>query len=681
MGCPEKQLLGAFAAPDDHAAVTERIFDVQGRTETARFGDSVPKCGFTRMGKSERQARPYDYLRLGLSLLVVTATSAYVGFSITTWFFELFHGSGAGSVASIVSTGPSKSSRVPSSPGIFWSPCPDDSETFCSYLSVPLDYADPAGAEASIALRMIPSSAPLKDQLGYVLINPGGPGGSGHAFALRRGKEISTVLKHRYHVIGFDPRGVNLTGPNNDCFENQGDASRLQKDFEALGLPDQTAVLAKGQTERQGDDKDRHGRTSRWQTHADAVTKAVDQSCRQNGNHAVLETSSTATVARDMKSIIEALGQEKLVYWGFSYGTILGATFAAMFPDLVGRLWLDGVSDSQTYTNDIWAWGRSGMNNSQGVWSSFFRACAESGPKGCALAEKGSTAQELEEKVRKLILDLNTEPVIVGASKYGPGVVRAAQVHYKIWTALYAPKSWPVFAQALDDLIKGNGTKLYELANEGNDQLARTDSSDNLFHRKSIDSFWSSSPIMCSDTDPAVAKTLWDATSMASYAQSIADISPSGAHWAQWVGACRFWSFKAREVYRGHWTVEKGLKKTSHPVVFFSMEFDPVTPEISARKMADGFGKDSATLVIQRDGLGHCSSVHPSLCTAKLIRNYFINGTVPEDGTECGTEDGFLFPHTEKKWQPKIDSVDDRELADAIYALGMKGAVGMEDLI
>ncbi|SCZ87677.1 BZ3500_MvSof-1268-A1-R1_Chr2-2g05143 [Microbotryum saponariae] len=671
MGRPESPLLGAIASPGAPKAVCIKAdFDLEGHGETTRSCDS----GASHPGK--RRARCCSNALGALAIILVAFATALLTFRIMVSGLEFFFNR---VVNSKVCTRPSKHHHVPSSPGIFWSPCPDDSETFCSYLSVPLDYAEPSGAAASIALRMIPASAPLKDQLGYVLINPGGPGGSGHAFALRRGKEISTVLKHRYHVIGFDPRGVNLTGPSNDCFANQGDASRLQKDFEALGLPAQTAALAKGPSGSLEDDKDRHGRSSRWQTYADAVTKAFDQSCRQNGNHAVLATSSTATVARDMKFIIEALGQPKLVYWGFSYGTILGATFAAMFPDLVGRLWLDGVSDSQTYTNDIWAWGRSGMNNSQDVWSAFFVACAESGPKGCALAEKGLTALEIEEKIRKLILGLNAEPVIVGSSKYGPGVVRAAQVHYKIWTALYAPKSWPVFAEALDDLIKGNGTALFELANAENDKLARTDSSDNLFHRKSIDSFWSSSPIMCSDTDPAVAQTLSDPASMASYTQSIADISPSGAHWAQWVGACRLWSSKAREVYRGPWTVETGLKKTNHPVVFFSMESDPVTPEISARKMADGFGKDSATFIVQRKGLGHCSSAHPSLCTAKLIRSYFLDGTVPEYGTECDTDDGFLFPHPEKKWQPKIASVEDRELADAIYALGMKGAVGMED--
>lgn len=179
---------------------------------------------------------------------------------------------------------------------------------------------------------MLPSSAPLSKQLGYLFINPGGPGGSGHNFVVRAGRKLSTILQGRYHILSWDPRSVNLTSPALDCFPTSGDAARFARDVEHLGLiHDYTPVNSSASQTLAAE--------LAWTARYDSFAGSLDAACQGSGEESrnMLSSSSTATVVRDMKRILEALGEEQLSYWGFSYGTILGATISAMFPNLVKR--------------------------------------------------------------------------------------------------------------------------------------------------------------------------------------------------------------------------------------------------------------------------------------------------------------------------------------------------------
>jgi poly(3-hydroxyalkanoate) synthetase len=121
------------------------------------------------------------------------------------------------------------------------------------------------------------------------------------------------------------------------------------------------------------------------------------------------------------------------------------------------------------------------------------------------------------------------------------------------------------------------------------------------------------------------------------------------------------------------------LKKTKYPLIFASMTADPVTPLSAARSMSKGFGNESATLLVQ-EGFGHCTIAHPSLCTAKKIRAYFLEGKVPEYGTQCKADPGFLFPNTTT---PNFTSMNhmnckERKLAKALHELsGLIHEMGM----
>lgn len=249
-------------------------------------------------------------------------------------------------------------------------------EFYCSRLTVPLDYNRPLHASKSnpkvhIALVLLPgknhteagtwSESPM-------LINPGGPGGEGTRMLLTRGKALQTIAGTDLDVIGFDPRGIGATTPHADCFakDGQGDAgSLLRRELWQIGS------LAVG-----------IANTSSTATETIIIRgRGLTKLCStQDEEDSILRYAGTPNVAQDMLSIVEAWDRwtskessgplkvqtsvelrrrtdessglstrGKLVYWGFSYGTVLGATFATMFPDKVGRMVLDGVVDSDQW--------------------------------------------------------------------------------------------------------------------------------------------------------------------------------------------------------------------------------------------------------------------------------------------------------------------------------------------
>lgn len=165
------------------------------------------------------------------------------------------------------------------------------------------------------------------------------------------GGEIAVILQGRRDIIGFDPRGVNMTTPSLGCYDYDDEEERSAYNERLLGLP----FEARGG--RNASSRAEEAFFRRFDAHLQKRTLA----CQTEGNQKMLRASSTALVARDMKRIMEALGEEKLSFYGFSYGTALGATFAAMFPNLVDRFVLDGVSDAAAYHRDYgtrrWAEG------------------------------------------------------------------------------------------------------------------------------------------------------------------------------------------------------------------------------------------------------------------------------------------------------------------------------------
>ncbi|EJT96672.1 hypothetical protein DACRYDRAFT_25513 [Dacryopinax primogenitus] len=296
----------------------------------------------------------------------------------------------------------------------------------------------------------------------------------------------------------------------------------------------------------------------------------------------MLGAVTTAFTARDMKSILEALGEEDrgMVYWGFSYGTMVGVTFAAMFPELAHRMVLDGVSNAVSFTTDIYKHGWSDTEDTNKVWQGFLAACAEAGPEGCALAKPNSTAEELELRIKALEQELVGSPLPVPFTGLNSGVITASDITAAIFSSMYKPTLWPKLAKALADAEQGDGAALADLNgfSDTKSMSRPTSMTNNMFNRhlSTLGGVVATAGITCSDTDPETMRSKPGAEAFMDYSRELEERSITGARWAQAIaGKCRFWNVTARETYRGPWTVEDGLKKTKHRVIFLGNTADP----------------------------------------------------------------------------------------------------------
>src|SRR3984885_12472210 len=196
----------------------------------------------------------------------------------------------------------------------------------CTTLSVPLNYADPAGRHISLALDMVPATAPVSQQQGILLVNPGGPGGSGLSLAAELAQGLSPTVARDYDIVGFDPRGVGSSVPQLSC------------DPTFFTGPRPNYIPASAAAEQVNIDR--------------AKTYAHD--CEQKFGW-LLPYMTTKNMARDLDAIRAAFGVSKINYFAFSYGTYLGQVYATLFPRRVRRMVLDSTVDPTGvwYTDNV----------------------------------------------------------------------------------------------------------------------------------------------------------------------------------------------------------------------------------------------------------------------------------------------------------------------------------------
>ncbi|MDX6681586.1 MAG: hypothetical protein QOG94_1625 [Solirubrobacteraceae bacterium] len=487
-------------------------------------------------------------------------------------------------------------------PTLDWGPCGPQLEAFlCATAAVPTDYDDPYGPKTTLALTKLPASGAPQQRLGTMFVNPGGPGGSGVDFVQLAAQLIYTPeLRQRYDVLGFDPRGVAQSDPAT-CFatENEELTSPLL----------QTSYPLPGPAEKQ---------------YISDVRRAA-QLCQAQSPER-FSHASTANVARDMDLLRRAVGDERLTYTGYSYGTFLGATYARLFPDRVGRFVLDGTVDpvawSGTGRGDAAPTTPLGIRVRQGVGASrtfaeFARLCRDGGPQNCSLAGLGDPAVVVPATFDRLA----HEPVQITLPDGEVFEITQQVAVDATFSALYSPSEWPDLADFLAALAAPVPSPAAVAA-----AVARTRSPLGARARgEDYPSIGGALASLCVDTAPSRRVSEYPALIAAYDAKA-----PYFGRARGWVGLpCEFWHLRDGDAFHGPWQ-----QRTRAPVLVIGTRFDPATPYSQTRPYANLF---PASRLLTLEGWGH-TAILQSACVDAAITRYLVAGSPPRDGAACAPD-------------------------------------------
>ncbi|KAI1828395.1 alpha/beta-hydrolase [Xylaria intraflava] len=493
----------------------------------------------------------------------------------------------------------------------------------CGYLDVPLDYTNLSDSRiARLAITKFQVSGlsradshiagQIKPHFGSksrrtIVIEPGGPGGSGTSYAWRAAEDVTKRLSDgQFDVLGWDPRGVNASLPAVACYPDNAYSDRW-----SLLTGQYREVSASPEIQLDI---------------ADSMNEAIFRACWER--HGDLgRFLSTAFVSRDLEEIRKALGEDELTGYLVSYGTGIGQTYANMFPNSVGRMILDGTE----YVKDhrlLGGFGWTALDNVTDAWhDGFLGECINAGPDHCALARSRDggavTLDLLESRMSALMDSLIQRPVPGYLESSGPSLVTYSSLVGAIYAAMYNAKTWPAVAQMLFELEDGNSTLAIEMLDNAEWKF---DPASTAAHVPRASSDDLGSLVICSDGYDApqpVEGLLWWASL---WANMTTQSWIAGNSRFSNVFPCRHFSTywpEPAEVYRGE--LNHTLK---HPVLLIAETYDPATPLRNGRRLLAEMGPSAR--LIAHHGYGH-SSRDTSSCTDTIARAYILEGKLPSD--------------------------------------------------
>jgi pimeloyl-ACP methyl ester carboxylesterase len=435
----------------------------------------------------------------------------------------------------------------------------------CASLKVPLDHANPHGEQITLALSRVPHTA--KKYQGPLLVNPGGPGGSGLTLAGFVAKTLPKSVAAQYDVIGFDPRGVGKSKPALDC--KPGHFSPVRPD----SVPS-TPALEKANLSR-----------------AQSFAKA----CGDKYGH-LLPYINTLSAVRDMDRIRHAVGAERINYFGYSYGTYLGAVYAKLFPERVRRLVLDSVVDP----TGVWYENNLAQDHAFNDRHLAFMAWVA---KHHATYKLGTDPARIEAKWYAMRAAL--------AKKPAGGTVGPSELEETFLPGGYYNGYWPHLAEAFAAYV---GDKNTDPLVEAYEKFAAVDAAgDNGY------SVYTS--VQCRDAQWPRDWEQWRADNWAVYAKA-----PFMTWSNAWYNApCAFWPTGSLEPVN----VANGKLP---PVLLFQATGDAATPyhgAVTVHRMLHG-----SSLVVEQGGQNHGISLSGNACLDQHLAAYLTDGTVPRSGGE-----------------------------------------------
>ena len=478
-------------------------------------------------------------------------------------------------------------------PALTWTPC--DEGVDCATVTVPLDHDEPRGATIDLALTRHRATRP-SHRVGSLFVNPGGPGGSSAEFAAGASRWASPTLLQRFDIIGMDPRGTNgSTGVH--CFASAAAEAEALAGFDVT-YPETSAEVA---------------------AHV-AASRRVGRACSTHG--APLSASmSTANVARDMDLVRRAVGESKLTYLGFSYGTYLGTVYANLYPGRVRALAIDGVLDPV-------AWAGTGATRhtpislrtrapeaAQRALDASFARCAAAGPQRCAIAPDPWRA------FRTVAARLKAEPLVDVAS----GTVIDESVFVSSTYGLLMVPGDVEHVAELVAILDGATAPRPSLTAASRSRLLWLRARAAAAQEQYANGLDANLAVVCTDAlHPTNANQVQRAIAVAERTQSPWFAEPFG--WNASSCVQQFWSATDEDAYRGGFSA-----RTSAPVLVVGNLFDPTTNYSGA--VATARLLPNSRLLTSRSW-GH-TAYGTSDCVTGAIDRYLVRGVLPERGTVC----------------------------------------------
>lgn len=455
---------------------------------------------------------------------------------------------------------------------------PDGTAWQCSTMKVPLDYARPDGRTINLALIRAKASrdSVAHERLGSLVFNFGGPGGSGVSTLPLLAADDYAKLHKRYDLVSFDPRGVGESA-GVKCLDTKAMDAWLDTDI----TPDDAAEE---------------------QAYVRGV-RAYARSCAHNSG-AVLDHVGTQEAARDLDLMRHVLGDEKLNYFGISYGTQLGGVYAHLFPEKVGRTVFDAVVDP---TGDVLANGLGQAKGFQGAVENFTEDCVKQ--EECFFDGKDPAAGE--KKLTALIESLDTEPL---PTEDGRPLTQSLALN-GIAAALYDKEmGWMMLRDGLATAAEGDGSVLLFLADSYNER------SDEDGYSNGNAAF---AAVNCADYADR-----FTAADVRGRLPEFRRASSVFGEWTAWgLLQCTDWPVA------GHAPTVDVTAEGAAPILVVGNTGDPATPYEGAEKMADQLG-EGVGVRLTVDGEGH-GTYGVNDCLTALVDTYLLDGTVPKHGTTC----------------------------------------------
>ena len=457
-----------------------------------------------------------------------------------------------------------------------WVPCKDKPQMQCADVKVPLDYKKPGGKTIIVAMAKVPAAN--GKPIGSLFVNPGGPGESGIDLVSGADKIFSKALRDQYDIVGFDPRGVGSSTAV-DCVSDAELAKIADTDVD-LSTPEGR------QTDK-------------------AITEQEAKGCQEKSGN-LLPYLGTESAARDLDVLRGLVGDKKLNYFGFSYGTSLGGMYANLFPKKTGRLVLDGALDPQ------FGGARMGYEQTIGFEKAFERYaeyCVKGG--NCPL---GSSVDAAKKKMRALFDQAFKKPFPTADPKRP---LNRNMLKYGVMLAMYSTAYRPYLDTGLSQLIKNNdGSFLlgwYDLASgrqggkfKNNSNEART-------------------AINCADypaSSPSVTKR---------YQEKLKKEAPlfGAGSGGEETDLCSLLPYHPKS-NPGPYTA-----KGSAPIVVIGTRHDPATPYHWAQALHKSL---SNSVLLTWEGDGHLAYSRAGSCIQSPVDKYLLTGEVPKDGLVCPVE-------------------------------------------